>query len=559
VDGAQALADGRDDKPYTAAKPACGSLHDVMPESRSELEKLRDLLNRGFNLLEQGDIRGAADCCKQAIAIKPDLVQAHFLVGLVALEAQDRKTAFSAFGSVTHLEPQHAAAWAHLAKLYMGEGQVNLADAALRKASEVQSEDPMVNDLLGTVSSLMGNHDDAQGYYRQAVGKAPQHPPFLLNLANNLVYHGRTGESAPLLRKIIDIQPDSPQAHWALSTSARARDRSHIEQMQALVDRRRKDPRAMAFYYYAMGKELEDLEDWDAAFDAFSHGARARRATVEFDEAAEIGMFEFLHRAFTSEWLDDGAPGQDTAAPIFVLGQPRTGTTLIERIISSHSQVHSAGELQQFGLAIRRLSNFQDPKRFSAGLFEVALTLEPAKIGGLYLETTRKMQGETPRFIDKLPQNYLFIPLILKALPNAKIVHLVRDPRDASFSSFKQLFADAYLHSYEQREMARHHARYWHLLRHYREQFPGRFFDVSYEATVQDVETHARALIDFLELPWEDACLSFYEQATAVSTASAVQVREPAHTRSVGRWRRYATQLAPMLDELRASGVEMGD
>lgn len=530
-----------------------------MPLSQSEHEMLREVLNRGFNLLEKGDVRGAADCCKQAIAIKPDLVQAHFLVGLVALEAQDRKTAFSAFGSVTHLDPRHAAAWAHLAKLYMGEGQVNLADAALRKASEVQSEDPMVNDLLGTVSSLMGNHNDAQGYYENAVHKAPGHPPFLLNLANNFVYHGRTDESNQLLSKIVEIRPDSPQAHWALSTSTKARDRAHISQMQDLVQRRRKDPRSLAFYYYAMGKEFEDLEDWSAAFEAFSEGAAQRRSTVEYDEASEIEMFEFLQRIFTPEWLEKDATGHDSAAPIFVLGQPRSGTTLIERIISSHSQVHSAGELQQFGLAIRRLSNYQDPRRFSAGLFEAAVGLESRKIGGLYLETTRKMQGDTPRFIDKLPQNYLFIPLILKALPNAKIVHLVRDPRDASFASFKQLFADAYLHSYEQREMARHHARYWHLMRSFRERFPGRFLDISYEATVRDVETHARSLVEYLELPWEDACLDFYRQPTAVSTASAVQVREPAHTRSVGRWRRYEIQLAPMLEELRASGVETGD
>jgi hypothetical protein len=138
-------------------------------------------------------------------------------------------------------------------------------------------------------------------------------------------------------------------------------------------------------------------------------------------------------------------------------------------------------------------------------------------------------------------------------------VHLVRDPRDASFASFKQLFADAYLHSYEQREMARHHARYWHLMSHLREQFPGRFFDISYEATVHDLETNARNLVEYLELPWEDACLNFHKQKAAVSTASAVQVREPAHTRSVGRWRRYESQLAPILEELRTAGVELDD
>jgi hypothetical protein len=149
------------------------------------------------------------------------------------------------------------------------------------------------------------------------------------------------------------------------------------------------------------------------------------------------------------------------------------------------------------------------------------------------------------------------IPLILKALPNARIVHLVRDPMDACFASFKQLFADAYLHSYDQLEMARHHARYLHLMQVWRERFPGRFYDISYEDTVARLEPNARALLDYLELPWEPACLNFHEQGGAVSTASAVQVREPAHTRSIGRWRRYESQLQPMLRALEAAGVEV--
>ncbi|MYK84584.1 MAG: sulfotransferase, partial [Gammaproteobacteria bacterium] len=236
-------------------------------------------------------------------------------------------------------------------------------------------------------------------------------------------------------------------------------------------------------------------------------------------------------------------------------GQPRTGTTLIERIISSHSAVTSAGELQQFSLAIRRLSDHRDPKRFSAGLFEAALGIAPGALGTTYLETTRRVRGGTERFVDKLPQNYLCVPLISAALPNAKIVHLVRDPMDASFASFKQLFADAYLHSYDQREMARHHGRYRKLMATWRRRFGNRFHDISYEAATSDLEAQVRSLLDFLELPFEEACVNFHAQAGAVSTASAAQIREPAHTRSVGRWRRYEAQLEPMREELERAGV----
>ena len=173
----------------------------------------------------------------------------------------------------------------------------------------------------------------------------------------------------------------------------------------------------------------------------------------------------------------------------------------------------------------------------------------------MYLQSTARVRGETPRFVDKLPQNYLLIPLIIKALPNARIVHLTRDPMDACFASYKQLFADAYLHSYDLEEMARHHCRYRRLMDVWKDRFGDRFFDISYEAIVSDLETNARALIRYLDLPWEESCLQFHSLDKAVATASAVQVREPVHTRSIGRWRRYETQLAPMLATLSENGL----
>ncbi|MDA0339916.1 MAG: sulfotransferase, partial [Proteobacteria bacterium] len=378
-------------------------------------------------------------------------------------------------------------------------------------------------------------------------------------LANNHLYHGKIDDTVEILNHLIQIAPNSPQAHWSLSGARKAIDDQHIHQMRALLDIHAPNPRASAFYHYAIGKELEDLGEWTAAFTAFSDGARARRTTIEFDEAAEIEMFDYLETTFTRQWLDGCTPGNTDPSPIFVLGQPRTGTTLIDRMISAHSMVRSAGELQQLGLAVRRLSDYRDPKRFSRAFFAAAIAIPPKQIGTVYLETTQKMRSGSARFIDKLPQNYLMLPMILAALPNARIVHLQRDPRDACFSSFKQLFADAYLHSYDQTEMARHHARYAHLMSVWRDRFGDRFLDVSYEQTVQDLEPNARRLIDFLGLAWEPACLDFHQQTSAVSTASAVQVREPAHTRSVGRWRKYESQLQPMLATLTQQGIKFAD
>lgn len=211
--------------------------------------------------------------------------------------------------------------------------------------------------------------------------------------------------------------------------------------------------------------------------------------------------------------------------------------------------------MQQFGNCIRRLTRYDRQERFAPELFDRARDIDPQVLGSEYLLRTTKLRGTLPRFVDKLPYNYLFLPHILAALPNARVIHLVRDPRDACFSVYKQLFADAYPHSYDLEEMARHFVRYHRLMQTWRARFPGRFLDVQYEEVVANLEDNARRIMAYLELPWEDACVNFHQQDGAVSTASAVQVREPAHSRSVGRWRRYERQLQPVLDILRDEGV----
>jgi tetratricopeptide (TPR) repeat protein len=516
---------------------------------------MRDVLRRGYALLARGEFRAAAECCRQLLDAKPDLVEAHFLVGLIAQETGDTRTALHAFGSVTTLAPDHGAAWAQLARLYMRLGHVRRADDALARAVAHEDGNPVVEDVIATTYSLLGEQDTAGLWLERAVAGRPEHVPFLVNLANNQMFRGRLNEAEASVRRALASRPDNPNAHWLLANLRRAEDRSHVQELQRLLDAGSFDDRARSFLYYGLGKELEDLEAWDEAFEAIAAGAAARRRTLRYDEQAEVEMFDALAGELTEDWLAARPPGDDSTAPIFVVGQPRTGTTLVERIIASHSQVHSAGELRQFGGCIRRLADYQGERRESAALVRAAAQIDPAQLGAAYLMTTERLRGDTPRFVDKLPPNYRYLPLILAALPRAKIVHLRRDPMDACFASFKQLFADAYPHSYDQGEMARHHARYHQLLATWRARFGGRFLEIDYEAVAADPETHARRLIEFLELPWEDACLEFHSAPTAVTTASAVQVREPAHTRSVGRWRRYARQLEPMRATLEAHGV----
>lgn len=514
------------------------------------------MLRRGFDALNAGRIQEAATCCKIILSREPQHVPAHFLVGLTALASEDRNTAISAFTTVTRIDRGHAAGWAHLAKLLAEGGQVNRADLALQRAVENESGDiPDIHDVIGTSFGLLGDYRDADHWLQRAAGARPDHAPFRINYANNLIYLGETDLAEGELQAALALRRGSAQAHWLLSGLRTAEDRGHIEEMQALLERRRLPPKARAFLHYAVGKELEDLREWDSAFQAFSLGAESRRSTLAYDEQREQAMFDTLLELYDSQWLDDRATGCDDESPIFIVGQPRTGTTLVERIVTAHSAVHSAGELQQFGNSLRRISHYDGPDRFSDRLFADALQVDPLVLGREYLARSAKLRGDLPRFVDKLPYNFLFIPHILAALPNARIIHLVRDPRDVCFSVYKQLFADAYPHSYNLGEMARHFVRYYRLMEAWRQRFPGRFLDVCYEDVVVDIEGNARRILEYLGLPWEEACKDFHRQDAAVSTASAVQVRQPAHTRSVGRWQRYERQLAPALEILQREGL----
>jgi Flp pilus assembly protein TadD len=509
--------------------------------------------------LNDGRAAEAGALCRRVLERAPGFVDAHFLVGLVALELEDRATAVRAFGTVTKLRPEHGGAWAQLAWLQARAGAIPRAEAALGEAIRHAGDGPAVADLIGTTSSLIGEQIQAREWFRRAVAAAPGRVDYRINLANAEIFLGDTAAAEAHVRAVLRADPGHAQAHWLLAGLGTARDRTHVESLQALVAEPGRTVRERGFLCYALAKELEDLGEWDAAFAALEEGARHRRTTIRWDESAEAALFDQLTRTCTAEWLAARPPGDPDPAPIFVIGQPRTGTTLVERILAAHPDVHAAGELQQFGLAIRRLDRDRSGRaggRLAADRVVHAASLDPALLGSTYLAACARQRGARARFVDKLPGNFVHLPLIRAALPNARIVHLVRGPMDACFASFKQLFADAYPHSYDQREQARHFARYHALMAHWRREFPGQFLDVRYEELVAAPESGTRRLLEYLGLPWHDGCLEFYRMEGAVKTASALQVREPAHTRSVGRWRRFAAHLEPMRATLAAAGID---
>jgi hypothetical protein len=317
-------------------------------------------------------------------------------------------------------------------------------------------------------------------------------------------------------------------------------------------------PAGLTQLHYALAKELEDIGDYEGSFASLKSGADSRRKHMQYSVATDLQIIATIRDIYGREMFDGPIKGCTDPAPIFVIGMPRTGTTLVQRILGSHSSVYSAGELSTFGLELTRLARdtLRPPPRSGTDFVAGTAQLDFRVLGEAYIEKTKPMRDTSPHFIDKLPFNYLYAGLIHLALPHAKIINLQRHPMDTCYAVYKQLFKDAYPFSYDLDELGQYYMAYRHLMQHWNEVMPGVVHTVKYEAVVADVEGEARRLLQFCELPWEDQCLRFYEDTQASTTASALQVRQPVYASSVSKWRHYAGQLEPLRVQLENAGID---
>lgn len=515
---------------------------------------LQSRLQAGFDALAEGNWQRAGELCSAVLAEAPDMPRAHFLAARIALYQADRETALRALETTVRLNDRHAAAWANLAWLYATDGRLRRADSCLKNAALTERGNAATRDLIGRVFRLVGNLEASLDWHRKAVAADAGHVPFLVNYANACIYTGDIEAALEVLDLCLQRAPDNAQVHWLVSRARRAESASHIASMQALLERVT-DTRDTAYLAYAIGKEYEDLDKPAEAFAAWSQGAGARRETVAWDEQADVRLFAAAEETFTADWLDEHRSDCFDATPIFILGMPRTGSTLLDRMLDAHPVVTSAGELRHFGFAVRHISGHHEPRQFTADLLRAAAAADSGAIGEAYVESIAPLKGDAVHVIDKLPSNFFYLPLILAALPNARILHVRRNSADTCLAIFKQLFADAYLYSYDLEELARHYVRYHRLMDTWRERFRGQFVDVDYEALVSDPEGTLRPVLHFIGLSWNPVCLEYFKGAARSSTASAVQVQEAPHRRSIGLWKRHEQALQPALGILAEAGI----
>lgn len=403
---------------------------------------------------------------------------------------------------------------------------------------------------IGLVAAGLGRHDLARAALERALQLRPDDPQLQFNLATALRNSGELEGAEQLYDSVIRCRPD----HWeAYKNRADLRrqtpERNHVAELKAAIGRVGADWRGAVMLHYALGKEREDLGEHDAAFAAYDTGAKLRRGQMQYAVAAELTALERIGQVFNEDWLRRQPPGCQSAEPIFIIGLPRAGSTLLERMLGAHPEVFAAGELHNFGNCVARLTQRLDPTPGSDAIAASA-HLDSLQLGEAYLASTRHRTGKQPRFIDKLPGNFLYAGLIAAALPNAAIVHIHRDPRDAGFAMYKTLFNQAYPFSYDLREIGRYIRGYRKLLAHWQQLLPNRIIDVAYEELVEDPERVLREVCRRSQLSFDPGSLAFFRSSAAVTTASAVQVRQPLYRTSVQAWRRYERHLGPLLEEL---------
>ncbi|MDG2044167.1 MAG: sulfotransferase [Maricaulis sp.] len=426
--------------------------------------------------------------------------------------------------------------------------------AAVR-AAQLGPKDALTRDTIGVVFTRLGDHDAAVALFEDAVTSNPDHAEYQYNLASSRQFAGNFDGAKQAYRRAIALDPGLYKAWSALiSLEKQTVENEQIDTLSQAFDQSGTDEDRRLHLGHALAKTCEDLGDHTASLEWLGRAKAARQMSLDYKSAADEAVFEAAKQT-----PGEGAAGYSSERPIFVVGLPRTGTTLVERILSSHSDVDSVGELANFSTLCKQMTGTPGNLVMDAPTLRAAGSADMTSLGKAYEDSAAHLFGDAPRFVDKMPLNILYAGLILKALPNARIVCVRRHPMDACLSNYRQLFATSfsyYNYAYDLDDCGRYYLLFDQLCAHWRASFPAdRYMEICYEDVIADQEGETRRLLSHCGLDWQEACLDFHNQTGAVATASSVQVRQPLYSSSIGRWKRHGTALDSLRAVLTQGGV----
>jgi tetratricopeptide (TPR) repeat protein len=503
------------------------------------MNDIKQLHQLAQNAINQREFVQAHEYCVRVIKLQPDHADAYFLLGIVNSEVGQFNKAIKLIDKAISLQP-NVEYYAHLAKCCSLVGDMTRALQAAYQAPVSKIDQSLTLDTVGVALSRIGEHELALEYFTKVLSTESKNPMFYYNYAVSSKFAGRFKQAQEAFNRAIELMPDYYQAHFALSDlGGITLDNNHIQRLEKLLNDNAPCDSALHLGH-ALAKEYEAIGRHSAAFETLKKAKSKKLLTINYQFSEDKKLFDAVMQSQGD--AQTNSIGCGSSKPIFVLGMPRSGTTLVERILSNHNDVRSCGELQDFGVAVKELTKTASKKVLDVETLMASEKLDYKALGERYIERTAQISGSEKHFVDKLPFNFFYIGLIRKALPNAKIVCLMRNPMDTCIGNYRQLFSinsPHYAYAYDLLNIGRFYAEFYRLAHYWQDSGLENFKLLDYQQLVTEPELQIRQLIDFCDLDWQAQCLHAEKNSAPVSTASKVQVREPINAKSIGRWKMF--------------------
>lgn len=514
---------------------------------------IESLNNLGAVLTEQEKPEEAISPLLRALKLKPEYAESHRNLASAFLMLEDYPRADIGFTQALKYRPDFVEALLGKASIFQEVKNFAQAEEYIHRALEIDPSSTQGYTHLANLYNEMGYPEKAITLYQDAIDLDHTHGPAYIGLGQVYSEKGEMVEAESLFSKALEIDETSLSARLGIVQIRKTEKKD--ENLTALEVEATKltsmpETRALSLHF-ALGKCYDDIKDYDRAISHFIEGCRLKRKRITYSSEETAAQFESIKSIIDSDFIKKFCDaGNDSKRPLFILGMPRSGTTLCEQILASHSEVYGGGEIPDF----LNIANQFDAMGGGAGYPHGLISVDRDHLkhmGEKYLSGLKRRNETAKHVTDKMPANFLALGLIHVLLPNAKIIHMRRNPVDTCISNISKLFRQGQFQSYDLVELGMYYRNYLDLMEHWRHILPeNAFLDVKYENLVADNDAQVSRILDFCDLEWHDACLSFYENKRSVRTASLAQVRKPLYSSSVGRWKRYEKYIQPLLDQL---------
>lgn len=513
-----------------------------------------DSLSKAARFVESGALGKAEPICRDVLRHDPLNVNAMCLLADIGVRIGAFDDAEKLFRRCLELAPEFKQARGHLANTLFKKQKYQAALDELDKIDVDEPDNPGTLLLRANIYAQTGRYEDGLTYFRRIAKLRPDSARIQMSLGHTLKTIGAQSEAIAAYARAAECEPTLGDAYWSLANLKTYRFTDDmIERMESAAQSPSIGREDFFHLSFALGKAFEDRGRYDEAFTHYRRGNAVRRRLIAYDADEKHQETSRQKAFFSAEFLAERqGTGCSNPDPIFIVGLPRAGSTLIEQILASHSQVDGTQELPDIIAIARRISGKKrdkDASDYPRVLADLSAD-QLRELGEEYIERTRIHRGSSPRFIDKMPNNFGHIGLIHMILPNAKIIDARRNPMDCCFSGYKQLFARGQNFTYSLEEIGRYYRDYVDLMRHWDAVLPGKVLRVINEDLIAQPEPQIRRILDYCDLPFEPQCLQFHKTDRAVKTASSEQVRQPINARGVGRWRHFEAHLQPLQDSL---------